>query len=114
MICNFLIELPTYYYCLDWCTVLQKQLKACLIALCFVLPTVSLPGSYTGGVLCHSEALHITLQPDRHGYGLSVVSPDSSLPAVIISSIDPGGPADRYDKETLYWPKFMFSSKFTL
>ena len=83
-------------------------------AICFVLPTVSLPGSYTGGVLCHSETLHITLQPDRHGYGLSVMSPDPSLPAVIISSIDPGGPADRYDKETLYWPKFVFSSKFTL
>jgi len=80
--------------------------------MCSVLPTVSLPGSYTGGVLCHSETLHITLQPDHHGYGLSVVSPDPSLPALIISSIDPGGPADRYDKETLYW--LVCSNKFTL
>ncbi|XP_023709883.1 glutamate receptor-interacting protein 1 isoform X4 [Cryptotermes secundus] len=57
--------------------------------------TASLPGSYSGGVLCHTETLHVTLQPDLHGYGLSVVNPDSSSPAVVISSIDPGGPADR-------------------
>ncbi|PSN38911.1 Glutamate receptor-interacting protein 1 [Blattella germanica] len=43
----------------------------------------------------HRKTLHITLQPDHHGYGFSVVnsSPDSST--IIISNIDPGGPADR-------------------
>jgi hypothetical protein len=74
----------------------------CLSATSFVFPTVSLPGSYTGGVLCHTETLHVTLQPDHHGYGLSVMIPDPSLPAVVISSIDPGGPADRYDQEASY------------
>jgi hypothetical protein len=58
--------------------------------------TVSLPGSYTGGVLCHTETLHVTLQPDHCGYGLAVMGSDSNPPAVVISSIDPGGPADRY------------------
>ncbi|XP_069674569.1 glutamate receptor-interacting protein 2 isoform X2 [Periplaneta americana] len=57
--------------------------------------TASLPGSYSGGVLCHTETLHITLQPDHHGYGLTVISPESNLSTIVISSIDPGGPADR-------------------
>lgn len=57
--------------------------------------TASLHGSYTGGILCHTETLHVTLQPDQQGYGFSVVSPSSDSPAIVISNIDPGGPADR-------------------
>jgi hypothetical protein len=73
------------------------------LSLRHVCLAASLPGSYTGGVLCHAETLHITLQPDHNGYGLTVVSAaDSSPAAIVINSIDPGGPADRYDLFTFY------------
>jgi hypothetical protein len=79
-----------------------------------VFPTASLPGSYSGGVLCHTETLHVTLQPDLHGYGLSVVSPDSSSPAVVISNIDPGGPADRYSQDTLLFIIYILTPLKTI
>jgi hypothetical protein len=82
-----------------------------IIAICLVLPTASLPGSYSGGVLCHAETLHVTLQPDHHGYGLSVLSPDSSCSAVIINNIDPGGPADRYSPFTLLLNFCLFTPR---
>ncbi|KAJ9589081.1 hypothetical protein L9F63_017626, partial [Diploptera punctata] len=57
--------------------------------------TASLQGSYTGAVMCHTETLDVTLQPDHHGYGLSVLSPNADSSSIVISNIDPGGPADR-------------------
>lgn len=40
--------------------------------------------------------------------------PDPSLPAVVISSIDPGGPADRYDQEASYWPTIVVNNEIIL
>jgi hypothetical protein len=37
------------------------------------------------------------------------MSPDSGSPAVVISSIDPGGPADRYSQDTLLFIIYLLT-----